>query len=76
MLLAERTVAHQELFVEGEEAEYFSTIDEMKEKLKFYMANESARLQVAAAGQAKCLDEYHWKKVLLPAVEFIESLRT
>jgi hypothetical protein len=76
MLLAERTEAHQELFVEGVEAEYFSTIDEMKEKLKFYLANESARLGIAAAGQARCLDEYHWKKVLLPAVEWIESLRT
>ena len=76
MLLAERTTAHQELFVEGEEAEYFSSIDEMKEKLKFYLANESARLKIAVAGQARCLEEYHWKHVLLPAVEWIESMRT
>ena len=75
MLIAERTEAHQELFIEGVEAEYFSTIDEMKEKLKFYLVNESARLKIAAAGQARCLGEYHWSKVLLPAVKWIESFK-
>ena len=74
MLLAERTEAHQELFVEGVEAEYFSTIDEMKEKLKFYLSDESARLKIAEAGQARCLDEYHWKKVLLPAKKSMERM--
>ena len=74
LLLAERTEAHKELFAEGVEAEYFSSMGEMKEKIKFYLENESAWLKIAEAGQAKCLNEYHWKKVLLPAVKRIKSL--
>jgi len=73
MLLAERTNAHLSLFTEGVEAEYFSSLSEMKEKLMFYLNNESALLGVAAAGQKRCLNEYHWKKVLMPVIEWIEN---
>lgn len=50
MLLAERTEAHQALFAEDEEAVYFDTIEELLEKAAFYLANDTARQRIAAAG--------------------------
>jgi len=50
VLLAERTEAHQALFAEDEEAVYFDTIEELLEKAAFYLANDTARQRVAAAG--------------------------
>lgn len=55
MLLAERTDEHQAAFVEGEEAEFFSSADEMKEKLRFYLRDEPARLKIAQKGHERCL---------------------
>jgi spore maturation protein CgeB len=54
-MLAERTADHQALFDEGQEAEFFSSSDEMCDKIQFYLANDSARRRIAAAGHARCL---------------------
>ena len=54
-MLADRTEDHQEFFEEGKEAEYFSSDDEFRDKLKFYLANECARVRIAQAGHARCL---------------------
>lgn len=54
MLLADRTEEHQGFFEEGQEAEFFDSIDEMIEKLKFYTRNESARKRVADGGYQRC----------------------
>jgi len=54
-LLAERTQEHMSFFEEGLEAEYFSTNDELADKSKFYLANDSARGKIAKAGQKRCL---------------------
>jgi spore maturation protein CgeB len=53
-LLADRTDEHQQFFVEGEEAEFFSSVDELVEKVRFYTTNESARRRIAAAGYERC----------------------
>jgi spore maturation protein CgeB len=54
LLLADRTVEHQEFFEEGKEAEFFACCEELVEKVKFYGSNESARKRVADRGHKRC----------------------
>jgi spore maturation protein CgeB len=54
-MLADRTEDHREFFEEGKEAEYFSSDDEFREKVQFYLNNESARMRIACAGHRRCL---------------------
>lgn len=55
MLLADRTNEHLEFFEEGKEADFFSSEDELLDKIKFYVANETVRSRVAAAGYRRCI---------------------
>ena len=54
MLLADRTDEHQEFFAEGSEAEFFSSQDELVDKVTFYTRHDAARSAIAAAGRARC----------------------
>jgi len=54
-LLAERTDDHLALFDEGKEAEFFADDDELRSKIRFYLANGEARKRIAAAGRERCL---------------------
>jgi spore maturation protein CgeB len=56
MLLADRTDEHREFFAEGKEADYFSSIEEFVEKVKYYSNNPEAREAVAQAGRVRCID--------------------
>jgi len=53
-LLAERTPEHQGFFLEGVEAEFFSSQEEMLSKAKFYLSNNAARDRIAAKGRVRC----------------------
>lgn len=55
LLLGERTPEHVESYIEGREAEFFDTADELVEKARRYLADEPLRQSVAAAGQRRCL---------------------
>ena len=54
-MLADRTEDHREFFEEGKEAEYFSSDEEFRDKVRFYLGNESARLRIARAGHQRCM---------------------
>jgi spore maturation protein CgeB len=53
-LLAPRTEEAEELFVEGQEAEFFADFDEAMRKIRRYLEDERARRRVAASGRARC----------------------
>jgi spore maturation protein CgeB len=53
-MLAERTPHHLELFRESVEAEFFSSGEELVEKICFYLEHPKIRLEIAAAGHQRC----------------------
>jgi spore maturation protein CgeB len=54
-LLAERSQGHSLKFKEDEEAVFFSTADELIEKVRRYLPDEAARSRIAAAGHARAM---------------------
>lgn len=59
MLLSERTEDLEALFVPGLEADYFSSPQELGEKLDLYLRDETMRHAVAAGGKAKVAKAGH-----------------
>jgi hypothetical protein len=55
MLLADRTAEHEGFFSEGKEAEFFSSTEELVEKVRFYGGNPDARKRIAKAGLQRCV---------------------
>jgi spore maturation protein CgeB len=54
LMIADRTDEHREFFEEGKEAEFFSSTDELVDKVRFYVANDAARERMAKAGFERC----------------------
>lgn len=55
LMLAERTDEHLSHFAEDVEAVYFSSMEEMCQKIEYYLGHEEERQRIAAAGRKKCL---------------------
>lgn len=53
-MLHERTDEARQFF-RDEECAYFSDVDELVEKISYYLANEGERREIAAAGMKRCL---------------------
>jgi hypothetical protein len=60
-----RTPQHLESYVEGAEAEFFSTPAELVDKARRYLTDESRRKEVALAGWRRCTgDDYSWHRYM------------
>ncbi len=55
LLMAERTIEHEELFKDGEEAVFFSSDEELLELCRYYLSHEEERRQITEAGRKRCL---------------------
>lgn len=58
-LLHERTSKTGEVFREGEEADFFSSYEEMRGKIDLYLADEKLRCNIANAGRKKVVENGH-----------------
>ncbi len=54
-MLAERTPEHLGMFTEGEEAEFFSSVQELAGKCRRYLQDGAARESIARRGHQRCV---------------------
>lgn len=75
--LGQRTKAHQELYKEGEEAEFFDGAEECADKIRYYLAHDSARNKIAAAGYKRCRDsDYSLESSMKQAIKKISGIKS
>ncbi len=73
-LLTERTPIHLSMYVENEEAAFFSGDAELVEKVKYYLKEEALREQIAAKGHQKVHEHgYSFQKRLPKILERISN---
>ena len=58
-MLSTRTSEQQEFFEEGKEAAYFSTPEELREKVLYYLKNDELREKIARSGYEKLVKSGH-----------------
>ena len=76
-MLAERTDEHLSYFEEGKEAEFFSSINELIDKVKYYLSHEDQRIQIAQSGRNRCIHSgYTYKHRLKEIFEAISIYNT
>jgi spore maturation protein CgeB len=54
----------EELFTIGKDIEVFHDIDELHDKVSFYLANEKARLQIALNGYKLVSEKYSYDRAI------------
>lgn len=59
LMLSERTDDLGNLYKEGDEADFFKSIDELAEKVKLYVGDEKLRQSVAANGYQRVMSDGH-----------------
>jgi len=67
-LLAERTTRHTELFEEGTEADFFSSDEELLEKIRMYLSTPKTICSIGLAGRQRCLRSGYGMKEQVIAV--------
>jgi hypothetical protein len=55
-MLGQRTEEHLRLFAEGEEAEFFSSTDELLAKCRHYLEHDDERRRIAEGGYRRCIE--------------------
>lgn len=64
-LLAMRTPQHAECYVEGKEAEFFGSAEELVGKARRYLADPESRRRIACAGEKRCREcDYSWQRYM------------
>jgi len=79
-LLAERSAGHMSRFEEDREAVFFSTFDELLEKIRRYLPDAAARDRIARAGHARALrsgysNDHQVSLIVDRATEILETLK-
>ncbi|NOQ29826.1 MAG: glycosyltransferase [Helicobacteraceae bacterium] len=74
-MLAERTQEHRELFEEDKEAVYFSSNEELLDKVKYYIKNTNERKNIAQSGYNRCINSnYSYDNMLDKILEGIKNV--
>lgn len=74
-MLAERTDEHLRLFAEGKEAEFFGDLDELLNKILYYLEHDMEREQIAQAGHKRCVESgYSNHDRLKTILEYAQNL--
>lgn len=74
-MLAERTADHQRFFVEGSEAEFFDTYEELITKIQYYLSHEQRRKEIAQNGLSRTQDSgYDFESRLKDIMERINCV--
>ena len=74
-LLAERSEGHLQRFIEDKEAVFFSTFEELAEKIRRYLPDEATRQRIATAGHLRAArDGYYNDRQVGLILERIESI--
>lgn len=60
--LAERVPEYADLFKPGVEVETWKTVDELLEKIRYYLDHPDERSEIAAAGKRRAAADHTWEK--------------
>ena len=74
--LGERTPKHQNLYREGQEAEFFESAHECLDKIRYYLEHAEAREKIAAAGYHRCINSnYSMTRFMAECLDEIRKLQ-
>ncbi len=74
-LLAQRSPTHEELFLENEEAAFFSSMEDLVIQSRRWLANEAARMKAAKAAHHKVIEnDWSWEARMRGCVKEVETL--
>ncbi|GFP28360.1 CgeB family protein, partial [Candidatus Hakubella thermalkaliphila] len=74
-MLATRTKEQTEFFREGEEADFFSSPEELRTKIKYYLSNPDLRTAIAQRGLERVENETYLQR-MEKVTKVLESLRS
>jgi spore maturation protein CgeB len=75
-MLAERTPEHEAMFLEGKEAAFFGSDEELIEKVKYYLDKAIVRQKIARSGHERCLRDHsalHQAELILGTLMELEA---
>lgn len=68
LLMAERTVEHERLFKDGEEAAFFSSNQELLDKCKYYLSRPAECKRVTENGYLRCVNSGYSNDVMVRSI--------